>query len=133
MCRPTVEGDGFRHGRNRCGKGSPVRWSGLFAIGFAQSLAMISMGAVLLMVTAPAYRGRVMGVRMLAVYDMPLGLLAGGALIEWFGVRFQILTFAVAGLVLFGCAVAVTRGRWLGTAATPAGSGPAPRTPAASR
>ncbi len=105
----------------------------LFAIGFAQSLAMISMGAVLLMVTAPAYRGRVMGVRMLAVYGMPLGLLAGGALIEWFGVRFQILTFAVAGLVLFGCAVAVTRGRWLGAAATPAGSGPAPRTPAASR
>ena len=54
----------------------------MFAIGFAQSLAMISMGAVLLMVTAPAYRGRVMGVRMLAVYDMPLGLLAGGALIR---------------------------------------------------
>ena len=51
----------------------------LFVIGFAQSLAMIAMGAVLLMVTAPAYRGRVMGVRMLAVYGMPLGLLVGGA------------------------------------------------------
>ncbi len=49
----------------------------LFVIGFAQNLAMISMGVVLLMVTAPAYRGRVMGVRMFAVYGMPLGLLTG--------------------------------------------------------
>lgn len=97
----------------------------LFVIGFAQSLAMIAMGAVLLTVTAPAYRGRVMGVRMLAVYGMPLGLLAGGALIEWVGVRFQIAAFAVAGLMLLGLAVAVTRGRWLGAAATRAGGGAA--------
>ena len=90
----------------------------LFLTGFAQSLAMISMGAMLLMVTSPAYRGRVMGVRMLAVYGMPLGLLAGGALIEWMGVRFQMVSFAIAGLVLFGLAVAMTRGRWLGAAAT---------------
>ena len=105
----------------------------LFVIGFAQSLAMIAMGAVLLTVTAPAYRGRVMGVRMLAVYGMPLGLLAGGALIEWVGVRFQIAAFAVAGLVLLGLAVAVTRGRWLGAAATRAGVGAAPRPPASRR
>lgn len=100
----------------------------LFVIGFAQSLAMIAMGVVLLTVTAPAYRGRVMGVRMLAVYGMPLGLLAGGALIEWVGVRFQIAAFAVAGLVMLGLAVAVTRGRWLGAAATRAGAAAAPRT-----
>ena len=90
----------------------------LFLIGCAHSLAMISMGVALLMVTSPAYRGRVMGVRMLAVYGMPVGLLAGGALIEWMGVRFQIVTFAIAGLVLFGLAAAATRGRWLGAAAT---------------
>ena len=90
----------------------------LFLIGFAQSLAMISMGAALLMVTSPAYRGRVMGVRMLAVYGNPVGLLLGGALIEWMGVGFQIVAFAIAGLVLLGIAAAVTRGRWLGAAAT---------------
>ena len=95
----------------------------LFLLGFAQSLAMISMGAALLMVTSPAYRGRVMGVRMLAVYANPLGLLVGGAVIEWWGVRFQMVTFAIVGLVLFGVAVAVTRGRWLGPAATRAGTG----------
>ena len=105
----------------------------LFVIGFAQSLAMIAMGAVLLMVTAPAYRGRVMGVRMLAVYGMPVGLLAGGALIEWVGVRFQIVAFAVAGLVLLGLAVAATRGRWLGADATRVGGGPPPRGPAPRR
>ena len=91
----------------------------LVLMGFAQSLAMTSMGAVLLMVTAPAYRGRVMGVRMLAVYGNPVGLLLGGALIEWMGVRSQIVAFAVAGLVLFAAAAAaLTRGRWLGAAAT---------------
>ena len=90
----------------------------LFLIGFAQSLAMISMGVALLMVTSPAYRGRVMGARMLAVYGNAVGLLLGGALIEWMGVGFQIVAFAIAGLVLFGLAVAVTRGRWLGAAAT---------------
>ena len=95
----------------------------LFLLGFAQSLAMISMGAALLMVTSPAYRGRVMGVRMLAVYANPLGLLVGGAVIEWWGVRFQMVTFAIVGLVLFGIAVAATRGRWLGAAATRTGTG----------
>ena len=90
----------------------------LFLVGFAQSLAMISMGAALLMVTSPAYRGRVMGARMLAVYANAVGLLLGGALIEWMGVGFQMVTFAIAGLVLFGLAAAMTRGRWLGAAAT---------------
>ena len=84
---------------------------------------MTSMGAVLLMVTAPAYRGRVMGVRMLAVYGNAVGLLLGGALIEWMGVRFQMAAFAIAGLALFGLAVAATRARWLGAAATRAETG----------
>ena len=64
---------------------------------------------------------------------MPVGLLAGGALIEWVGVRFQIVAFAVAGLVLLGLAVAATRGRWLGAAATRAGGGPPPRSTAPRR
>ena len=98
----------------------------LVVLGFAQSLAMISMGVALLMVTAPAYRGRVMGARMLAVYGNPVGLLLGGAIIEWMGIRFQMVAFAITGLVLFGIAVAVTRGRWLGAAATTTAGGHAP-------
>lgn len=98
----------------------------LFLIGFAQSLAMISMGAALLLVTSPAYRGRVMGARMLAVYGNAVGLLLGGALIEWMGVGFQMVAFAIAGLVVFGIAAVVTRGRWLGAAATATAGGRAP-------
>ena len=60
----------------------------------------------------------------LPVTAMALGLVARLGLVG---------VFVVAGLVLFGCAITVTRGRWLGAAAMPAGSGPAPRTPAASR
>ncbi len=44
--------------------------------GFFQSFCMIPMAVLLLRVANPALRGRVMGVRMLAVYGMPIGLLA---------------------------------------------------------
>jgi len=64
----------------------------LFLAGFFQSFCMIPMAVILLRVTEPAFRGRVMGVRMLAVYGLPLGLLLSGPLVEWAG-------FAVAGSV----------------------------------
>jgi hypothetical protein len=40
-----------------------------------------------------------MGVRMLAVYGMPLGLIASGALIERIGYPLTITALAVVGLV----------------------------------
>ncbi|RTZ61981.1 MAG: arabinose ABC transporter permease, partial [Gammaproteobacteria bacterium] len=46
-------------------------------IGLAQSFAMIPMSVLLLKITDEVYRGRVSGVRMLAVYGMPMGLLTG--------------------------------------------------------
>lgn len=64
----------------------------LFSAGFFQSFCMIPMAVILLRVTEPAFRGRVMGVRMLAVYGLPVGLLLSGPLVEWAG-------FAVAGSV----------------------------------
>ena len=39
---------------------------------------MIPMAVLLLRVANPAFRGRVMGVRMLAVYGMAIGLLRPG-------------------------------------------------------
>ena len=50
----------------------------LVAIGFVQSLCMVPMAVILLKTADPAYRGRVMGVRMLAVYGLPLGMLLSG-------------------------------------------------------
>jgi len=71
----------------------------LFLAGIVQSVAMISMAAWLLAAAGDRFRGRVMGVRMLAVYGLPLGLMASGALIERIGYAPTIATLAAVGLV----------------------------------
>jgi MFS family permease len=71
----------------------------LFAAGFVQNVAMISMAGTLLAAAGDGFRGRVMGVRMLAVYGMPLGLIASGALIERIGYPLTISALAAVGLV----------------------------------
>jgi MFS family permease len=76
----------------------------LFLSGTASSFGMISLAGVLLGRADPDFRGRVMGVRMLAVYGLPIGLLLGGALIEQIGVRETVACFAVAGLLVFSVA-----------------------------
>jgi predicted MFS family arabinose efflux permease len=70
----------------------------LFAAGFVQNVAMISMAATLLASAGEGFRGRVMGVRTLAVYGMPLGLVASGALIERNGYPLTITAAAAVGL-----------------------------------
>ena len=67
-------------------------------IGAIQSFAMISMAVLLLTITEETYRGRVSGVRILAVYGLPMGLIAGGALIEWIGVGATFILFGVVGI-----------------------------------
>jgi hypothetical protein len=67
--------------------------------GFAQNVAMISMMASLLAAAGDRFRGRVMGVRMLAVYGMPLGLMASGALIDLIGYSRTITVSCAVGLV----------------------------------
>jgi MFS family permease len=68
--------------------------------GFVQSLAMVPLTIVLLRTVDRRFRGRVMGVRMLAIYSLPLGLLIFGALIEVFG-------FAATGTLFSGIGLAV--------------------------
>jgi len=70
----------------------------LFA-GFVQSVAMIAMTANLLAASDDRFRGRVMGVRTLAIYGMPLGLMTSGALIERLGYPLTISVFSVVGLL----------------------------------
>jgi hypothetical protein len=43
-------------------------------------------------------RGRVMGVRMLAIWGLPLGLIAAGPLIEWIGYAPTTLLYTGLGL-----------------------------------
>jgi hypothetical protein len=72
----------------------------LMLCGFAQSLTMVSHTVILLSASSPRYRGRIMGVRMLAIYSLPLGLLAAGVLIGWIGFRATASLYAIVGLAL---------------------------------
>jgi len=77
----------------------PVGMLCLVLAGVAQSLSMIS-AAVILMRTASAHlRGRVMGVRMMVIYGLPLGLLAAGSLIDLIGYSATGSLYAAAGLI----------------------------------
>lgn len=78
----------------------------LFGAGLFQSFCMIPMSVILLRVTNPALRGCVMGVRMLAVYGMPLGLLLSGPLVEWVGFAATGTFYSALGIV-FTLAIAV--------------------------
>ncbi len=71
----------------------------LFGAGLFQSFCMIPMSVILLRVTNPALRGCVMGVRMLAVYGMPLGLLLSGPMVEWAGFATTGTLYSVLGIV----------------------------------
>jgi predicted MFS family arabinose efflux permease len=78
-------------------------WSGaamLALAGFAQSLSMVTLAVVLLGVAGGKFRGRIMGVRMLAIYSLPLGALGGGALIDWIGFHATGTLYALAGMAL---------------------------------
>jgi len=80
----------------------------LMLVGCAQSLGMVPMAALLLRHSDLQYRGRLMGLRMLAIYGMPLGLMVAGPLISRFGFRVAAMIYAATGLT-FVLAIAV---RW---------------------
>jgi predicted MFS family arabinose efflux permease len=71
----------------------------LMCAGLAQSLCLVPMSALLLH-GAGAYRGRVMGMRMLAIYGLPIGLLSAGALIDRIGFVPTATLYCSLGIVL---------------------------------
>ena len=74
----------------------------LWLAGLAQSLSMTPLAAVMLRATEPAYRGRVMGMRMLAIWGLPLGLLLSGPLIDRWGYAATASMYSALGLLLTG-------------------------------
>jgi predicted MFS family arabinose efflux permease len=78
----------------------PTAIACLMLAGFSQSLCMISIAVILMRTASEHFRGRVMGVRMLAIYSLPLGLLAAGSLIGEIGFAATGAFYAVAGLAL---------------------------------
>jgi MFS family permease len=71
----------------------------LVAAGFAQSLSMVPMAVMLLHSAGTKFRGRVMGVRMLAIYGLPIGLLLAGWLIERVGFVALATGYCIFGLL----------------------------------
>lgn len=86
----------------------------LAALGFASSFSMISMSVLMMTTVQKEFRGRVMGVRMLAVYGLPMGLLIGGALAQVFGIQATITIYGIVGLALTVFAVIVWPELWRG-------------------
>ena len=72
----------------------------LFFSGYIQSLAMISLVVTLLAIASEKFRGLVMGVRMMAVYGLPLGLMVSGYLIEHLGYSWSVMLYGAIGLIL---------------------------------
>jgi MFS family permease len=70
----------------------------LFAAGFVHSFCLTPLAAVMLRSSEESMRGRVMGVRMLAIWGLPLGLLAAGPIIAWTGYAATTLIYAGLGL-----------------------------------
>ena len=78
----------------------PVAMGLLMAAGMAQSLSMVTLAILLLRTSEERFRGRIMGVRMLAIYTLPLGLLIAGAMIPSIGFRATAMIMVLTGLLL---------------------------------
>jgi len=70
----------------------------LVLAGLSQSLSLVPLATMLLKSAGPRFRGRVMGVRMLAIYGLPIGLLVAGLLIPRLGFRTTASVYCLAGL-----------------------------------
>ncbi|MGH8616732.1 MAG: MFS transporter [Burkholderiales bacterium] len=70
----------------------------LMLTGFVQSVGQVTMATLLLRHSAPQFRGRVMGIRMLAIYGLPIGLLVSGPLIGRFGYPVTAIAYCLVGL-----------------------------------
>ena len=88
----------------------PAAIACLMLAGFSQSLTMISIAVILMRTASEHFRGRVMGVRMLVIYSLPLGLLAAGSLIDEIGFAATGTLYAATGLALMLAIVMHWRG-----------------------
>ena len=80
--------------------------------GLVQSFTMVTMSILLLGSTPTEIRGRMMGLRSLAVYGLPLGLLASGAIADTLGIQLALLGNGAIGIVITLAIVLALRGIW---------------------
>jgi predicted MFS family arabinose efflux permease len=79
------------------------------AAGLNQSLGMLALSIMLLRTSEARLRGRVMGVRMLAIYTLPIGLLLSGPLIGSIGFRGLVALYVGLGLTMVAAIAFVWR------------------------
>ena len=97
-------------------------WAGMSVLvfsGFTQSLTMVLMSVVILRITEERFRGRVTGIRMFAIYGLPIGLLAAGPLITHIGYAAMAAIYCSIG-VLSSVVIALRWRRELWSADAPA-------------
>lgn len=70
----------------------------LTGIGIAQMICLMPMSVLLLRGAPTALRGRIMGMRTLAVYGLPLGLLCSGPIIDRTGFAATAGLYGLAGI-----------------------------------
>ena len=80
----------------------------LLLAGLAQTLALVPLSIMLIQSSDPRMRARVLGLRMLAIYGLPMGLMASGPLITAFGYTNTATAYGVFGLI----ATALILWRW---------------------
>jgi len=68
--------------------------------GFVQSMSVVCVSVILMRAAGAEFRGRVMGVRTIAIYGLPLGLLGAGALVGRIGFPATGTIYALFGLVV---------------------------------
>jgi MFS family permease len=79
---------------------APVAMALYVAAGLNQSLSMVALSIILLRTNDERFRGRVMGVRMLAIYTLPIGLLMSGPIVAAVGFRGLVVLYVGLGLTL---------------------------------
>jgi SNF family Na+-dependent transporter len=76
----------------------PAAMACLMLAGIVQSMSMIAIAVILMQSASERFRGRVMGVRMLTIYGLPIGLMAAGSLIDAVGFAATIMIYVAVGL-----------------------------------
>src|SRR5204862_1179815 len=72
----------------------------LILAGFMQSLSLVPMSVMLLTSAGERFRGRVMGVRMLAIYYVPIRMMIDSVLIERISFVRAASLYCVIGLAM---------------------------------
>lgn len=76
----------------------PLGLAMLFLMGVTQSFCLLPVAAVMIRTSSEEMRARVMGIRVLAIWGLPIGLLAAGPIIARLGYPACTLLYAGLGL-----------------------------------